>query len=70
MQGDFNKRTSNTWRPADDDTTYPAWTSPLQKIYSGVELDDGKGVTDIGTWMPDLVPEKYYAFKYIVLCAE
>lgn len=41
-----------------------------QTVYKGVKLPDGKGVIDLGMWMPDLIPEKYYAFEYIVMCAE
>ncbi len=41
-----------------------------QKIYRDIELSDGKGVVELGTWMPGLEPERYYAFEYIVLCAE
>jgi hypothetical protein len=29
MEARFNQRIGDTWRPADDDQTYPAWTGPL-----------------------------------------
>lgn len=34
--------------------------------YRSVLLPDGKGVVDLDPWEPDLKPEAYYAFEYIV----
>lgn len=38
-----------------------------ETVFEDVKLPDGKGVVDLGDWMPELEPEHYYAFEYIVL---
>lgn len=38
-----------------------------ETIYKGVNLPDGREVIDLGYWMPELEPENYYAFEYIVI---
>jgi hypothetical protein len=35
--------------------------------YNGVELPEGREVVDLGNWMPELEPGKYYIFEYIVV---
>ena len=36
-------------------------------LFENVKLPSGKGVVDLGEWMPELEREQYYAFEYIVL---
>ncbi len=37
-----------------------------QKDYDDVVLEGGRTVTELGSWKPELEPEKYYGFEYYV----
>jgi hypothetical protein len=37
-----------------------------ETIFEAVALPDTRGVLHLGEWKPNLEPEKYYAFEYVV----